>query len=359
MFENLREAEKHYEEIAEQLMNPDVVSDTEKFKSLMKEHKNLTPIIDTYRSYRAAEDNLAGAKELLDEGGLDPDMKELAEEEIKTAKGDMEKLAEELKILLLPRDENDDRNVIVEIRAGTGGEEAALFAHSLFRMYSMYAESKGFKTEILNSNETELGGVKEISFMVEGDGAYSRFKFESGVHRVQRVPETETQGRIHTSAVTVAVLPEAEDVEVEINPADLEIDTYRSGGAGGQHVNKTDSAIRITHKPTGVVVECQDERSQFKNRDKAMKMLKTKLLDMEREKQQSAIASERRSQVGSGDRSERIRTYNYPQGRLTDHRIGLTLYSLESILDGRLDEVIDALITADRAEKLQNSQNNL
>ena len=333
MFENLREAEKHYEEIAEQLMNPDVVSDTEKFKSLMKEHKNLTPIIETYRSYRAAEDNLAGAKELLDEGGLDPDMKELAEEEIKTAKGDMEKLAEELKILLLPRDENDDRNVIVEIRAGTGGEEAALFAHSLFRMYSMYAESKGFKTEILNSNETELGGVKEISFMVEGDGAYSRFKFESGVHRVQRVPETETQGRIHTSAVTVAVLPEAEDVEVEINPADLEIDTYRSGGAGGQHVNKTDSAIRITHKPTGVVVECQDERSQFKNRDKAMKMLKTKLLDMEREKQQSAIASERRSQVGSGDRSERIRTYNYPQGRLTDHRIGLTLYSLESILD--------------------------
>mgnify|MGYP002554309888 FL=1 len=222
-------------------------------------------------------------------------------------------------------------------------------------MYSMYAESKGFKIEILNINETELGGVKEISFMVEGDGAYSRFKFESGVHRVQRVPETETQGRIHTSAVTVAVLPEAEDVEVDINPADLEIDTYRSGGAGGQHVNKTDSAIRITHKPTGVVVECQDERSQFKNRDKAMKMLKTKLLDMEREKQQNAIASERRSQVGSGDRSERIRTYNYPQGRLTDHRINLTLYSLENILDGDLDDVIDALITADRAEKLQNS----
>ena len=359
MFENLREAEKHYEDIGEQLMNPDVVSDTEKFKSLMKEHKNLTPIIEKYRAYRTAEDNLAQAKELLDEGGLDPEMKERAEEEIKTAKNDIEALTEELKILLLPRDENDDRNVIVEIRAGTGGEEAALFAHSLFRMYSMYAESKGFKTEILNSNETELGGVKEISFMVEGDGAYSRFKFESGVHRVQRVPETETQGRIHTSAVTVAVLPEAEDVEVEINPADLEIDTYRSGGAGGQHVNKTDSAIRITHKPTGVVVECQDERSQFKNRDKAMKMLKTKLLDMEREKQQSAIASERRSQVGSGDRSERIRTYNYPQGRLTDHRIGLTLYSLESILDGRLDEVIDALITADRAEKLQNSQNNL
>ena len=295
------------------------------------------------------------AKELLDEGGLEPEMKELAEEELKNAKNELERITDELKILLLPRDENDDRNVIVEIRAGTGGEEAALFAHSLYRMYSMYAESKGFKIEILNINETELGGVKEISFMVEGDGAYSRFKFESGVHRVQRVPETETQGRIHTSAVTVAVLPEAEDVEVEINPADLEIDTYRSGGAGGQHVNKTDSAIRITHKPTGVVVECQDERSQFKNRDKAMKMLKTKLLDMEREKQQNAIASERRSQVGSGDRSERIRTYNYPQGRLTDHRINLTLYSLEYILDGDLDDVIDALITDDRAEKLQNS----
>ncbi len=355
MFENLREAEARYESIAEQLMQPEVVTDTERFKTLMKEHKNLTPIIETYRAYTAAEDNLAQAKELLDEGGLDPEMKEMAEEEIKTAKSEMERLAEELKVLLLPRDENDDRNVIVEIRAGTGGEEAALFAHSLFRMYSMYAESKGFKTEVLNSNETELGGVKEISFMVEGDGAYSRFKFESGVHRVQRVPETETQGRIHTSAVTVAVLPEAEDVEVDINPADLEIDTYRSGGAGGQHVNKTESAIRITHKPTGVVVECQDERSQFKNRDKAMKMLKTKLLDMEREKQQNAIASERRSQVGSGDRSERIRTYNYPQGRLTDHRIGLTLYSLETILDGALDDVIDALITADRAEKLKHS----
>ena len=355
MFENLREAEKHYEEINELLMQPEVINDTEKYKNLMKEHKNLTPIIEKYREYMGAVSNLEGAKEMLDEGGLEPELKELAEEEMKTAKADIEKFTEELKILLLPKDENDDRNVIIEIRAGTGGEEAALFAHSLHRMYTMYAESKGFKIEIMNVNETELGGVKEISFMVEGDGAYSRFKFESGVHRVQRVPETETQGRIHTSAVTVAVLPEAEDVEVEINPADLEVDTYRSGGAGGQHVNKTDSAIRITHKPTGVVVECQDERSQFKNRDKAMKMLKTKLLDMEREKQQNAIASERRSQVGSGDRSERIRTYNYPQGRLTDHRINLTLYSLETILDGRLDDVIDALITADRAEKLQNS----
>ncbi len=356
MFENLKDAEKHYEEIGVLLMDPGVAGNPEKLKNLMKEHKNLTPIIEKYREYKTAEDNLSQAKELLDEGGLDADMKEMAEEEIKSSKADMERITEELKILLLPKDENDDRNVIVEIRAGTGGEEAALFAHSLFRMYSMYAESKRYKTEILNINETELGGVKEVSFMVEGEGAYSRFKFESGVHRVQRVPETETQGRIHTSAVTVAVLPEAEDVEVEINPNDLEIDTYRSGGAGGQHVNKTDSAIRITHIPTGIVVECQDERSQFKNRDKAMKMLKTKLLDMEREKQQNAIASERKSQVGTGDRSERIRTYNYPQGRMTDHRINLTMYSLETILDGRLDEIIDALITADRAAKLQNSQ---
>ena len=356
MFENLREAEKHYVEIGEQLMDPSVSGDPEKLKNLMKEHKNLTPVIEKYREYKTAEDNLSQAKELLDEGGLDAGMKEMAEEEMKTSKADIERITEELKILLLPKDENDDRNVIVEIRAGTGGEEAALFAHSLFRMYSMYAESKKYKIEVLNINETELGGVKEVSFMVEGEGAYSRFKVESGVHRVQRVPETETQGRIHTSAVTVAVLPEAEDVEVEINPNDLEIDTYRSGGAGGQHVNKTDSAIRITHIPTGIVVECQDERSQFKNRDKAMKMLKTKLLDMEREKQQNAIASERKSQVGTGDRSERIRTYNYPQGRMTDHRINLTMYSLETILDGRLDEIIDALITADRAEKLQNSQ---
>ena len=356
MFENLKEAEERYEHIAELLMLPETVSDNEKYKSLMKEHKTLTPVIETYRAYKRAENDLAGAKELLAESGLDADMRDMAEEELSKAKAETERLAEELKILLLPRDENDDRNVIVEIRAGTGGEEAALFAHSLFRMYSMYAERKGFKLEVMSANETELGGVKEISFMVEGDGAYSRFKFESGTHRVQRVPETESQGRIQTSAVTVAVLPEAEDVEVDVNPADLEIDTYRSGGAGGQHVNKTDSAIRITHKPTGLVVECQDERSQYKNKDKAMKMLKTKLLEMEREKQQNAIASERRSQVGSGDRSERIRTYNYPQGRLTDHRIGLTVYSLDAFLDGDLDGVIDALITADRAEKLRNAE---
>ncbi len=358
MFENLMEAEKHFEEINEMLMDPAVINDTEKYKNLMKEHKNLSPIIEKYREYKTVENNLEGAKELIDESGNDPEMREMAEEEFKSCKTALEVLTEELKVLLLPKDEDDDKNVIIEIRAGTGGEEAALFAHSIFRMYSMYSDRKGYKIDILNQNETELGGIKEISFMVEGNGAFSRFKFESGVHRVQRVPETETQGRIHTSAITVAVLPEAEEVEIEINPADLEIDTFRSGGAGGQHVNKTDSAIRITHKPTGVVVECQDERSQFKNRDKAMKMLRTKLLDAERAKQQNAISSERKSQVGSGDRSERIRTYNYPQGRLTDHRIGLTLYSLEAILDGDLDGVIEALITADRAEKLQNSEFN-
>ncbi len=358
MFENLMEAEKHFEEINELLMTPEVINDTEKYKNLMKEHKNLSPIIEKYREYKAAEDNFSQAKELLNDSSTDAEMKELAEEEMLESKEAMENITEELKILLLPKDEDDDKNVIVEIRAGTGGEEAALFAHSIYRMYSMYADRKGYKIEIMNINETELGGIKEISFMIEGSGAFSRFKFESGVHRVQRVPETETQGRVHTSAITVAVLPEAEEVEIDINPADLEIDTYRSGGAGGQHVNKTDSAIRITHKPTGVVVECQDERSQFKNKDKAMKMLRTKLLDAERAKQQDAISSERKSQVGSGDRSERIRTYNYPQSRLTDHRIGLTLYSLETILDGDLDDVIDALVTADRAEKLQNSEFN-
>ena len=358
MFENLMEAEKHFEEINEMLMDPEVISDNEKYKNLMKEHKNLSPIIEKYREYKTVQNNLEGAKQLIDESGNDPEMREMAEEEYKECKEAIETITDELKILLLPKDEDDDKNVIIEIRAGTGGEEAALFAHSIYRMYSMYSDRKGYKIEVMNINETELGGVKEISFMVEGNGAFSRFKFESGVHRVQRVPETETQGRVHTSAITVAVLPEAEEVEIDINPADLDIDTFRSGGAGGQHVNKTDSAIRITHKPTGVVVECQDERSQFKNRDKAMKMLRTKLLDAEREKQRAEISSERKSQVGSGDRSERIRTYNYPQSRLTDHRIGLTLYSLEQILDGDLDGVIDALITADRAEKLQNSQFN-
>ena len=277
----------------------------------------------------------------------------MVQEEYEQASADIEVYQEELKILLLPRDPNDDKNVIVEIRGGAGGEEASLFAGVLFRMYSMYGETKGWKSEILNSNPTELGGFKEVSFMIEGEGAYSRLKFESGVHRVQRVPETESQGRIHTSTVTVAVLPEAEEVDVEINPADLQIDTYRSGGAGGQHVNKTESAIRITHLPTGTVVECQDERSQHKNKDRAMKILRSKILEAEMAKQHEAIAGERKAQVGTGDRSERIRTYNYPQGRVSDHRINLTLYRIDAILNGDLDEIIDALVTADTAEKLK------
>ncbi len=355
MFEALKEAEVKFEGISERLMQPEVISDTEAYKTLMKEHKLLSPIIEKYREYKACESAISEAREIL-ESESDKDLRLLAEEELETERESLERISEELKVLLLPRDENDDKNVIIEIRAGTGGEEAALFAHSLHRMYTMYAEAKGFKTELMSINATELGGCREVSFMVIGDGAYSRFKFESGVHRVQRVPETETQGRIHTSAVTVAVLPEAEEVDVEINPADLEIDTYRSGGAGGQHVNKTDSAIRITHKPTGIVVECQEERSQRQNREKAMRMLRTKLYDAELERQQKEISDARRSQVGSGDRSERIRTYNFPQSRMTDHRIGLTLYSLDSIMDGNLDNVIDALITTDRAERLKNSE---
>lgn len=356
MFEGLAEAEKKYDKINDMLMQSDIVSDTEKYSKLMREHKLMTPVIEKYREYRAALEAIAESEEILSDKDADRDLLTLAEEELDEAKKNLKTVTGELKILLLPKDENDDRNVIIEIRAGTGGDEAALFAYDLYRMYNMYAETAGFKVELMNANETEMGGFKEVSFMVEGDGAYSRFKFESGVHRVQRVPETEAQGRIHTSAVTVAVLPEAEEIDVKIDPSDLEIDTFRSGGAGGQHVNKTDSAIRITHKPTGIVVECQDERSQHKNRDKAMKMLRTKLFDAEREKQEKAIASERKSQVGSGDRSERIRTYNFPQGRLTDHRIGLTLYSLDAILNGKLDDVIDALINADRAEKLSSAE---
>ena len=295
------------------------------------------------------------ALELLSGGGLDKDFRDMVSEELNDARERIENLSEELKILLLPKDPNDDRNVIVEIRGGAGGEEAALFAGVLYRMYSMYAVKRGYKTEIINANETELGGYKEISFMITGDGAYSRLKYESGVHRVQRVPETETQGRVHTSTVTVAVLPEADDVEVDINPNDLQIDTFRSSGAGGQHINKTSSAIRITHIPTGMVVECQDERSQFKNKDKALKVLKSRLLKIEQEKQHNEVAQERRSQVGTGDRSERIRTYNYPQGRVTDHRIGLTLYKIDDILNGNIDEIIDALITADRTCLLYTS----
>ncbi len=354
MIDKLKSVEEKFEDINAQLCDPDVVSDMEKYRKLMQDVKHLTPIVEKYREYKKVNSDLEEAKMLLDEGGLDKDFREMVFEQLEESKQQIEVIGEELKILLLPRDPNDDRNVIIEIRGGAGGEESALFANSLFRMYSMYAETKGWKPEILSSNPTELGGFKEVSFMISGDGAYSRFKFESGVHRVQRVPETESQGRIHTSTVTVAVLPEAQDVDIEINPADLQIDTFRSSGAGGQHINKTESAIRITHIPTGTIVECQDERSQHKNRDKAMKILRSRILDAEREKQNKEIAGERKSQVGTGDRSERIRTYNYPQGRVSDHRIGLTLYKLEAILNGDLDEVIDALITADTAEKLKS-----
>lgn len=355
MFDKLSAAEARFEEISQKLYDPEVVNDQELFKDLMKEHKNLEPIVEKYREYKNAKNSIEEAKEMLDEGGLDKDFKEMLEAEISSSKEIIEKCSDELKILLLPKDPNDERNVIIEIRGGAGGEEAALFAGSLFRMYSMYAEKQNWKTEVVNANETELGGYKEISFMINGEGAYSRLKFESGVHRVQRVPETETQGRVHTSTVTVAVLPEADDVEIEINPTDLQIDTFRSSGAGGQHINKTESAIRITHLPTGVVVECQDERSQYKNKDRAMKILRSKLLEAKQEEQHSRIAADRKAQVGTGDRSERIRTYNYPQGRISDHRIGLTLYRLEAFLNGDIDEVIDALITADRAEKLAAS----
>lgn len=353
VFEKLDAIEEKYEQINAKLFEPDVVSDIEKYKKLMQEVKHLTPIVEKYRELKKAKKDHEEAKALLDAGGLDKDFREMVVLEMEESGEKQEKAQEELKVLLLPRDPNDDKNVIVEIRGGAGGEESALFAGVLFRMYSMYAETKGWKTEILSQNPTELGGYKEISFMIEGDGAYSRFKFESGVHRVQRVPETESQGRIHTSTVTVAVLPEAQEVDIEINPADLQIDTFRSSGAGGQHINKTESAIRITHIPTGTVVECQDERSQYKNKDKAMKILRSRILETEREKQNSEIAGERRAQVGTGDRSERIRTYNYPQGRVSDHRIGLTLYKLEAVLNGALDEIIDALITADTAEKLK------
>ena len=353
MFDKLETVVNRYEQIAVELSRPETAGDNLLFTKLMKEHAELTPIVEKYREYTAAKTSEKEALEILSESGLDKDFKELAEEELKTAKADIERCSDELKILLLTKDPNDDKNVIVEIRGGAGGEEAALFAGTLYRMYTMYSESKRWSIEVINANETELGGYKEIVFMIESAGAYSRLKYESGVHRVQRVPDTETQGRIHTSTVTVAVLPEAEDVELEINPADLKIDTFRSSGAGGQHINKTSSAIRVTHIPTGTVVECQDERSQYKNKDKALKILRSRLLDAAQREHDEAIASDRKSQVGTGDRSERIRTYNYPQGRVTDHRIGLTLYKLEQILNGDLDEVVDALTTYYRTEALK------
>ena len=352
MLEKLKLTEEKYNDIAEKLMNPDIINDTKAYASYMKEYKNLTPIVEKYREYCKILSDKTDAEEILSDKSTDEEMRELAEAEIEEAKPKLEEITEELKVMLLPKDPNDDKNVIIEIRGGAGGEEAALFANSLYRMYTMYAESKHWKIEVLNINETELGGIKEISFNVIGEGAYSRLKYESGVHRVQRVPETESQGRVHTSTVTVAVLVEADEVELEINPTDLKIDVFRASGAGGQHINKTESAVRITHLPTGVVVECQDERSQYKNKDRAMKILRSRLYESMLEEQNEKIASERRSQVGTGNRSGRIRTYNFPESRLTDHRIGLTIYRLESILNGNLDEVIDALATADTAAKL-------
>ena len=357
MFDKIEIFSKRYDELNNRLYDPSVAGDATKFNETMKEIKSIEAIVLKYREYKQAQQTVEDSLEIL-KSENDEELRELAQMEMDEAKEILPKIEEELKILLLPKDPNDDRNVIVEIRGGTGGEESSLFAGDLFRMYSMYADKKGFKTEILSANETGLGGYKEISFMVNGDGAYSKLKYESGTHRVQRVPETESSGRVHTSAVTVAVLPEADDVEVDINPNDLQIDTFRSSGAGGQHINKTSSAIRITHIPTGMVVECQDERSQYKNKDKAMKVLKSRLLKIEQDKQNAEISENRKSQVGSGDRSEKIRTYNFPQSRVTDHRIGLTLYKLDDILNGNLDEVIDALIAYDRAEKLKESMDN-
>lgn len=358
MFDKLEIFDKRYEELTKRLYEPEVAADPEQFRIVNKELSDITPIVEKYREYKDTKSAIEDALALLEEAGTDDELRALAQAELNESKEKLVTIEEELKILLLPKDPNDERNVIVEIRGGTGGEESSLFASDLFRMYTMYAEKKGFSVEILNANETELGGYKEISFMINGDGAYSRFKFESGTHRVQRVPQTESGGRIHTSAATVAVLPEADDVEIDINPNDLQIDTFRSSGAGGQHINKTSSAIRITHLPTGMVVECQDERSQYKNKDKALKVLKSRLLKIEQDKQHEEIAQDRRSQVGSGDRSEKIRTYNFPQSRLTDHRIGLTLYKLDDILNGNLDEVVEALITAQRAQQLKESMEN-
>ena len=352
MFEKLEAVEKRYEELTKIISDPEVIANQTEWQKAMKEHASMEEIVLKFREYKKIKQSMEEAEELMQ----DPDMKELAEEEYYASKEKLPKLEEELKVLLIPKDPDDDKNIICEIRAGAGGEEAALFAGTLFRMYTMYAEKKHWKLEILNENETGLGGYKEISFMITGKGVYSRLKFESGVHRVQRVPDTESSGRIHTSTATVAVLPVVEDVEIEINPADIKMEVFRSSGAGGQHINKTSSAVRLIHEPTGIVVECQTERSQFQNRDNAMKMLRTKLYEIEKQKQDSEIANSRKSQVGSGERSEKIRTYNYPQGRITDHRIGMSIYQMENFLNGDIDEMIDNLIAADRAERLKGDE---
>ena len=352
MLDKLQAVERRYEEICARSEQPDFYADPKKAAAYLREKNDLEPIIEAYRAYRSAEQDMADAEELMS----DPEMRELCQETYQSAKEAKEDLYRQLQILLLPKDPNDEKSVIVEIRGGVGGEESALFAHSLFRMYSMYAAQKGWNIELMNYNETELGGVKEADFVINGRGAYSRLKYESGVHRVQRVPETESGGRVHTSTATVAVLPEMEEVDVQINPADIEMQVYRASGAGGQHVNKTSSAVRLIHKPSGIVVACQEERSQLQNREKCMRMLASKLYEIEQEKLESQVTGMRRSQVGTGMRNERIRTYNFPQGRVTDHRIGLTLYKIDAIMDGAIDEVIDALATADQAEKLKNAQ---
>ncbi|MBR0427167.1 MAG: peptide chain release factor 1 [Clostridia bacterium] len=352
MFEKLESVEKHYEELTTIISDPAVIANNNEWRKLVKEHSSIEDVVMKYREYKQTKKDMQEAEEMMQ----DKEMKELAEEEYYSSKEKLAKIEEELKILLIPKDPNDDKSVICEIRGGAGGEEAALFAGTLFRMYGMYAERKHWKIEILNENETELGGYKEISFMVTGKGAYSRLKFESGVHRVQRVPDTESSGRIHTSAATVAVLPVVEDVEIDINPADIKMEVFRASGAGGQHINKTSSAVRLIHVPTGIVAECQTQRSQVQNREYAMNLLKSRLYEIEKNKQDSEIANARKSQVGSGDRSEKIRTYNYPQGRITDHRIGMNVYQFENFLNGDLDEMIDNLIAADNAEKLKGEE---
>ena len=352
MFQKLEAVEKRYEELNALISDPEVIAKQSEWQKLMKEHSDIQEVFEKYREYKKVEQALEEARDMLS----DKDLKELAEMQMEDAKEKLPLIEEEIKMLLIPKDPNDDKNVICEIRGGAGGEEAALFAGVLFRMYSMYAERKHWKLEVVNENETGLGGYKEISFMITGKGAYSRLKFESGVHRVQRVPDTESSGRIHTSTVTVAVLPEVEDVEVEINPADIKMDVFRASGAGGQHVNKTSSAVRLIHVPTGIVAECQTERSQLQNREYAMRLLRSRIYEKELEKQEKEVASERRSQVGSGDRSEKIRTYNYPQGRITDHRIGFSIFQMEDFLNGNIDELIDNLIASDRAEKLKGNE---